>query len=72
MYCISHKSQQIQILDPNTLALNPNGLVSLSQEMIEYAYNSMTQVQELDRVIQLFVNETDLWLITANGFFLLL
>jgi hypothetical protein len=39
LYCLTHGCKQVQVLDSKTLALMPNGIVSLEQELIEYAYD---------------------------------
>lgn len=69
---MTHKSQQIQILDIYSLTLTQNGLISLSQELIEYAYDSMTEVNKLAKIISIHCEGSSLWLVTADGFFILL
>jgi len=44
LYCLTHKSKQIQILDKETLGLKQNGMISINQELIEFAYDNDYQI----------------------------
>lgn len=60
------------MLDARTLALCPNGLISLNQELIEYAYDHDYQVTEMTTVVSMTCVDNYLALVTCTGVLMLL
>lgn len=73
LYCLTHNCKQLQVLDATTLALKPNGIVSLEQELIEYAYDHDAQAFEIGKVVTLqSVENSFLALVTEDGYCILI
>ena len=70
LFCL--QKQNVLMLDPVTLQMQGKNVISLSQELIEFAYDHDSTVKEVSPVLSMNFVGTKLALVTTNGEVMLL